>query len=438
MYSYDRRTAGKVPFVEANIEKMRKDILLLMKNVDRIQTYQDANEFRAAIRHWHDWFEDEVYQKLVPNMTMAIRRWLTGKDEYNEYFSDQEKKWLDHWEAKVRKETWDLVIALMEVPVEIAELEAKYRETSEESARTSIMYKWEQGKKKWSEKVKREARGAWAVLKEFLDWLKARNVVPEKNDTEVLRNSIEGFDVVFIGYEGEEYTYHRKALESFKIGLRLYKQQAASNLPLLLRAQLPIFFKFDCGLDKGGEYKYDHIEVCASDHNPKKFVEILAHEMGHHLYKSYLSAPMAEFWSLAVRGDYDQALDLREVLKEWKPGEYLWDLEERLVETDPVMALQLQVIHHDYSRSYHALKNLETREKMEQYLHDGGDPMVVVPKHPITSYATKNTEEAFCETVGLSVAYGAKALDPLVLSWFKTILPSEVKIASVNKLRWKV
>lgn len=406
-YSYDRR-ARAVPFGPSDVERMRKDVLMLMKNVDRVQAEGDYKKLREGTRRWAQRFHEEIYNELVPNITLAVRLWLTGDTKYNSNFEDQEQKWFKYWDQKVRKETWDLYITLGSFPHnEIA---------------------WHEEGKRWSEKVKREARKAWAILGEFLDWLKARNVTPSKTERSIEKVRLEGFNITIIGYESDE---DDKSLETFKEALRLYRKRASQVAPGLLRSQVPLVFRFDCRLDLGGEYKGSHIEICASPNStPNEMVKTLAHEMGHHLFKT-MSGAMQTFWGTAIHQDLGD-LDLRDLSKVWRSGESVWDLMDRLPSQDPVLALQLQGVFHGHS-SQQLKAGWDTLDELEDYLARGGNPLWTVPKHPVTAYGTKNSEEAFCEVIGLLVAYGPRTIDPLVRSWLETILPGAVKTATYKR-----
>ena len=56
--------------------------------------------------------------------------------------------------------------------------------------------------------------------------------------------------------------------------------------------------------------------------------------------------------------------------------------------------------------------------------------MFPVPKSPITGYAGKNTEEAFCEAVGRLVAYGPLVIPETVRGWLRAVLPG-IRIAGL-------
>jgi len=416
-YSYNR-TARIDPFTEKEVETMRKDILTLVKNVDRIEVdhydlklegvKKQYDELNAAMRAWAATYKERLYEDFIPHITVPIRVWLTGTDKFPDNPEDdrREAELVKEWDKKLRLGTWDLYINLSLPRFE----------------------HWEHEKKPWAEKVRRAARKAWKTLTDFLDWLKTRNVTPFMKTRSVEQVRLEGFNVTIIGWDPETEEYCQKALDIFKEGLRHYHQRASAVAPILLRQQVPLVFRYDCGLDKGGEYQGNHIVVCATAaKEPDEQAKTLAHEMGHHLYKQ-LSEAQVTYWIHAVHQDLGD-LDLRDLLKVWHPGESIWDLTDRLIDVDPVLKLQLEGIFYKFSQ-YQWTGNWDTREELEEYLNNGGKSTWTVPKHPITAYSSKNPEEAFCETIGNAVAFGPRTLDPLVRHWFKTIMGNTVKMAS--------
>jgi hypothetical protein len=180
-------------------------------------------------------------------------------------------------------------------------------------------------------------------------------------------------------------------------------------------------FDGEGNIDCGGRYEGDHIISCPISGPPKNYAHFIAHEMGHHIYRVYLSEADHDFWSAAVGQDYAEA-DLNDLLAEWREGEWSLDVVERLSQTDPVKALQISGL-----TIYGHLG--DTRDDVVKYLEEHG-PRVRVPTHPITGYSTKSSEEAFCEAVGMLVGYGPRAVDPMVLGWLKTILPREIRVAA--------
>jgi hypothetical protein len=291
-------------------------------------------------------------------------------------------------------------------------------------------------KDKWAARVKRKARPAWAVLQEYITWLGKAPAIDIPSDENI---ELEGFKFRILGGDNIEGNF-QDVLPRLRAALKRYRARAMKVFPWIINNQLRMELTFECGLDWAGRYHSDHIEICvfaASSESSESIAHVLAHEMGHHVYKTYLSEEAQNFWSLAIKKDRGE-LDLLALLKIWdkaKPAHRektnLSDLEDYL-KADPVMYLQVQTLTHGHGRpgkesvffSYEELKALI----------DGGTVKYPVPNNPITAYAAKNNEEAFCEAFGMLVAYGPQAVLPLVRSWLKTILP-ELRVEHHPSLR---
>lgn len=409
-------------FDTGNIEALRKEFLMLLKNVDRVDTFKDLVKFSAAVRTWREHYlqtMDSIHKGMTHTMWYAF----TGDTKYDPHYDPQVREWHKYWDTRLREGYWPLYSALGSIPFEslhswMRKWDGRF---TEDAARESILDKWQRDKKKWSDRVKREARKAWPPLDEYVKWVsERRSTNPVRDVQEVYQQTVSGFSVTFVGMD-EASSYASTALEKLQVGLAHYRERAAKVLPLLLGpAKLPIFFMLDQDIDCGGKYERDHIVICPVSDPPKEYAHIIAHEMGHHLYRVYLSNSDTDFWYHAIKQDYAKA-DLNEILQAWLPGEWYMDTVKRLASTDPVLALQIDglAVANDWG----------PRTDAEAYLQAKG-PEVYVPLHPITGYATKNAEEAFCEAVGRLVAYGPRAVPKVILSWLQLILPRELKIAS--------
>jgi hypothetical protein len=221
--------------------------------------------------------------------------------------------------------------------------------------------------------------------------------------------------------------FHDEYLEKFKEGLKLYKQRAQTVLPLLLKLQLPLVLDFSQGLDKGGSYHKSWIMInpISAYKNPGRMAQILAHEMGHHLYQRYLSDQDTHFWYMAVTGNYGQ-LDLRDVLMRYGTEGSFFE-NKRIRQEDPILYLQIQGLFEAGVSPYKEVfegRSMFSLKSVQEYLDEGGQAKWRVHGKPITGYANKSPEEAFCEAVGMLVGYGPRTVLPEVRSWLQTILPN--------------
>jgi hypothetical protein len=378
-------------FDDGLVEGLRKDFLTLMKNVPRVKDYKTGAQLREAF--------------------------IVYKRNFSTFFFDQflnvYKEEGDHRFEGLRKPAWDLYIELR-LPLEYSD------EYYSEAARFSN-YEREVGA--WEARLRTKAQKFWKAAKEALSYQTSpvEVKVPDRN-----RLVMEGFQIEVVDYDPNE-QWQSEALPKLKEALRRYRRNAAKTVPWMLKHQLPLEVSFGAKLDEGGRYRGEDIFISllsVMTGNPDNAVKTLAHEMGHHMFK-LLSGSAKEFWNTAIRQDYGP-LPLLDVLSVW-PTSMRWssDFVEMMAEKDPVLALQVDVISWGHG------ERSEWNERDDfQSAYDSGTPTVTVSRSPVTGYAGKNPEEAFCEALGLLVAYGPRAVLPLVRHWLEIVIPGEVKLAS--------
>tara|TARA_Y100000310_G_scaffold23381_1_gene22361 strand:- start:5490 stop:6152 length:663 start_codon:yes stop_codon:yes gene_type:complete len=157
-----------------------------------------------------------------------------------------------------------------------------------------------------------------------------------------------------------------------------------------------------------------------------RFVKTMAHEMGHHVYQTFLSGSDKKVWDQFIRGNYT-SLDLEYAVKQLKAVGASTVVSDKLAIEDPILFLQLGTLLHSptYKNS-----DLFTWEALEKYMEQHGEKTVRVPTLPISGYAGKNPEEAFCEALGLLVAHGPKAVLGPVRVMLRALLGSGVRTSS--------
>lgn len=420
MYSYDRRTAAQVPFTEASIDSLRKDFLTLMKSVERVTTYEEALKLDDAVRIFSDHYKEVVYDQLIEHVYDAIR-------PKHDYHTDSLLADVKYIKAQLGKECWDLRITLG-LPFESVDRAAKWdRPTSKEYALGEFMRQ----RPKWLAKVRRAAQKAWKALYSYVDRVRTfHDNTPEIEVPEDIPHEIEGFKVRIVGWDPAK--GYLTAFELIREALRRYRKRAGQVFPWMLHHMLPIELNFSAGLDEGGSYHTSYIEISGhACRTPERFTQVVAHEMGHHIFKSYLSTEQRQYWSSAVWGDYGD-LDITELLSKWPAGARdCYDAEQKLIEADPLLSLQIGAATTERSGN-ESIRDETTREDLEAMLAKG-TKTIRVPSHPVTTYAGKNPEEAFCESIGVLFAWGPRGVPDVVRGWLKTILP-EVRTASRHRV----
>ena len=404
------------------VDKMRKDFLVLMKNIPRIKDYKDAHRVKEAMKIWNNRFSELFFE-----------RFLNKGLKYDRDIKEDVRGYIDHL---LRKPAWDFHLE-MTFPIGHAD------DYWSEEARFS---QYEREVKKWSQRVRRKAQVFWKAVREAVHYYEdPENKIRYKGQNEPPtlqvempssdRAVVEGFQLIMKGYDPSE-SSNRVELEMLKEGLKTYRANASKRLPILLQKQLPVVVEFEATLDKGGEYNRNgtitFYASSAYSKGPKWVSHAMAHEMGHHLWRAVLSGAAQEFWTTAIKGDYGD-LDIQHLLDNWPGDAWAFQFSEKLGDTDPLLALQVEALSHD--RAYGGRDGLQTKEDFQKLL-DEGQRTIRVPKTPISGYANKNPEEAFCEAIGLLVTYGPRAVHEKIRGWLNIVLPGQVKMAQRIVDRW--
>jgi hypothetical protein len=448
------RTARHVQ-VGQEIAKLRKDWLNLAKSTKRVQSLQDIEDLRRGAARWAThlaglWqqIKSELRGRKRDPKMQANEGWL------NQYLENQGPLWKFNWELRNMPSygaysfrNHDEIRKNLRETGRYGEEEIedyiRYKVPTEEEQEKEAIQLWQGKARLWNQRGKKKAVAAWKWLKEYADWTASEGwyggggEAAEFNIAEKENQVIEGFNTQMIGFD-ERSESHWSQLARLRKGLRFYRQRAKLYYPWILQNQLPFEMYFAGGPGTNGSeaaatYDRTHIRLgfwAISSEEPRSIAKILAHEMGHHAWQAYLSGASKTFWDQSIKGDWGE-LDLREVLAKMKPNETLGRFGYRIEREYPVMHLQLESLLHD--PRYSSL-DLYSLHQIKEALDDGElNPVVRAPKNPITGYASKNTEEAFCETLGLLVGFGPRALLPDVKKRFRALLPN-VKLSSARKV----
>jgi len=428
-------------FTKGSIKKLRTDYFAILRNLPRVKTQKDVEVLRKGMLKFRRLLEslfDASEGYGSGSIIKAARSFIWKR------YSDpaEAKKMIDWRVGLLRKASWQLMI---EFDIRFEPEDArKNRYPGDKNLYAPLSWRppnepiggsiFDPRKvKNYRQRLGKKAKHLFDVLGYFLEW--AEKQADEPTPLTVRQpvestQEIEGFTVLVHGYDpdAEYYTNGPKlkvGYDTMVTGLRLYKQNAKKRYPELLRRMLPLKASFECDLGDGGRYENKFIRICvmAFKGNPARFAHVVAHEMGHHIYRTQVSSAAQKWWRSVIYGDYKE-LDLRKLLAAWGPKDrWLSAVRDSVRNSDPVLALQLDIIA-EWQSSHRSARGgfegLNRREEVEDALASGRK--VLLPKHPITSYAHKNPEEAFCEIVGLWVAYGKKAVHPMVMANFKYIL----------------
>jgi len=398
----------------ATVRKFRSDFLTLVGNIRRLKTYQDVLRWQEAVTQWR-----EALDQYIERAIRELKRFRTTEIPVN---------LAELWEHDLQRAVSKIRTPLYSMPMERYEFADRYTYRPHERGEVEqqLFRDFQKEAPAWDRRVRRKAQEAWrdldTVLKSMQDSLSRRDLALVVSQDETIK--INGFHVTLRGFGDRAVFSAQTVVEKLRDGLRLYEQRAKAVYPWLLRYRVPLVVNNSFDIDKGGSYSPSSktIELvpaafAADRESPRALVHILAHEMGHHIYRVVLSAKDHEFWSLAVKGDRGP-FDLREVAQKSKSS--YWVLDEDLARRDPVFALRGQGVMHD---PRYKDDGLETQDGIAAYLARGNDPIITLTTQPITGYAAKNPEEAFCEALGMVVAYGPRAVLPIVRERLSMLLP---------------
>jgi hypothetical protein len=388
------------------VQQWRLDLLRLLRSLKHVKDYDTAVEFQDVLVRYRKAFEETIIKRFIETQV----RYELGLDEHT----------ADRWYGRLRKAAYDLYYDLT-MPF-----------SRDPNVNKDTLYHRFVGEgDRWVKRIQRKARDLWKEMKLFLDQfphllnLKSNDTKPYVETLNVDNYSIDGFDVQLIGYnQGGLAENHPRLLAQAKRGFKKFAQKAKSKFPFVYRHRLPAELYFNATLNKGGVYEKDHIEIYMSalyGSDSMSFEQIYAHEMGHFVYRNYLGEAQTNFWHKAVKADYGKHLDWYKVLELWpEDKEYLFTVDDHLLDLGRyVLYLQLTSLLYSNDRSRWYMN--ATREKVEQQAEE--DRYEIVPANPISAYANKNPEEAFCEAFSRWLIYGDRAVLPIVRNWLSVILP---------------
>ncbi len=208
-----------------------------------------------------------------------------------------------------------------------------------------------------------------------------------------------------------------------RVGEALRALDEQRRVPWLPARLPPITLVNEClyvgGIRFNGGYdpRLRTVDICASwaatEESVREIAMTIAHESGHHIWRTVLSGDAQAEWTDAInRPVMVRAADIAAA---WRPGESADAFIERVSETDPVMALRL-----GGEMSFGTLAGWERGH----FAAMGPKAVVRLSANPVTIYGAKSPEEAFCEALGLLAAYGPRTVLPEVAAILQTIVPT--------------
>lgn len=471
-------TAATVTVDRAHVGALRKDVLMIARAADNVDSLEDIEQVTQAIHSWRKQWETLAYtlrQDLEGRLRQADRPY---DPTYNA--NPPNKADAENYLNRALAPMWDFDTELgrnprtdgllkdaygnpWKPPKEAFEetvrfyLDNGYAASREEAVRKAKQYhdlrplstrdeaeaasvaRWKAEAVKWTRRLREKARKAWETLNGYVDWLESWR--GGKHPLEVVHPEEEvvplaGFRVIFRGFA--ESTY-KNELESVRVGMERYRKAAAARAPLLLKMTPPIFIEWTFEPTSSGSaaayYTNNQVNITpwVISKDIDRFVKTMAHEVGHHLFRVYLAKDAKDAWAQFIRNDY-RDLDLREALAVMDKVGAKSIIDESLMREDPILHIQLSTLMND--PGYSRVADWLLASGIRKYLDAGENPIIRVPTNPITGYAGKNSEEAFCEALGNLVGYGPKAVPDAVLKMLRSVLGDGVRIASSVAAAW--
>ena len=383
-----------------------------MEAIRRLLAYKEAytNLFLSS----NDYQEKSQFEKMLLPMVRQYWHYLghTEQIEKVEYFRS--------WFRKEAGDFYDDMVPYMRIPEYYTE-----QQCFDEFARDRG--KWA---RRAREKSKRAAKAiAWLaehMPRHFDDENPPSFRLPVYKPTTV---DMHGFRVAVMDYDpakesGDSSPAHQdRQIRMFREALRIFRERGQQYFPWIVKNAIPIRLYMGlantCGAKYEGRGPGQSYVDCWIGITPEPIwaARTVAHEFGHHYWRSVLSESARKSWREMV---YNPSVEV-------KPSDVLASVpssERRFIqyikERDPVGYLRLSGAYYDPGYR----KDITLRSDLEDM---PADEPLHLRRFPITGYAAKNPEEAFCEAVSLLVGNGPSFVSDHVLRWLRTVTGGDAR-----------
>jgi hypothetical protein len=310
----------------------------------------------------------------------------------------------------------------------------------------------------------------------YVPTLLARTVAAERGEIEGFRVSVYGMRLFARAGKAEE--FYRSMTEAIPVSLRIVRRQAERYFPAMLREYKPsqTVFNLAPAFDQGGGlYYHNGKTVVLFPHSytlPRAMATTLVHEIGHHVWRDFLSPAKQQVWIDAVEKDapYDLTI-LREAMQahrderyadyyknlsekarrymdehpeeRWKPevkagtyavrnalkerNGYLYVLTERLLYQYVYKQQDTSLGGWQSGEGVGGLTQDTTLEELDALIAAkeaaGEAPLVYFKGLPTTVYGATNVEEGWCEAFSYYIVYGPGTVLPELRAAMRRLLP---------------
>lgn len=406
-----------VAFTHEFVDGMLKDFRLLMRQVNKAKNYSEAIYIHQAFVRYRKQFEilfSREHEDTTGRMLHAFERSVYNKNSKLGPIESRRDHYA-YWRDKIGADTWDFIIGL-QPPIAFA---------TEYWSKEDRFRKFKEKEPSWRRSINRAAKKAFGVLHEFIDWLEVHEIPLTMQISKDDTLEVAGIPVILKDFDPNDKgtswrTSHMGTLKRLKAGILHYVERCETVYPPLLQKQLPIVALFSSQIGSGGRYYGDRQSISPDKYKTvKEIAQVLAHEQAHHIYKG-LGYKAHNAWGRLLHSDYT-SMDIEQLLKIWPEEDRYRDWEKEFKRTNPALYIQYDMMKHGYNRR----PELWSRDDFAKVAERG--EKLSVPRHPITTYADKNQEEAFCEALSHYVIYGPQFVYPIVRMWLRIILGDELR-----------
>lgn len=460
-----KKKAGKQVLTPKVIGDLHKETLTFVSNIKKERVdYDNIGEFMGALDAFREKLsnlnlslmelDSELTDKLSDLLSseqgdMTSRERVSLAQEgltfsKRKYFQPMINQILQlpsakRYEAQTKESVFPLLLQKGYTEEQVTNYLQNNSLPTQEELDNKSMDEWYKEAKSWvrkTERLSREMKNNLLNYQAFLEREQEKlgiSLVLHKSTVESAQ--IEGFQLKMHDFGGDPVVSER--LGALNKALKIFKTNAKARCPIMLKRMVPFNVYWEGiglpsiarGSGVAGLYFPRNQVITITPYgllqDPRKLAHVIAHEMGHHLYRHF-SKDQKTFWDLAMFEDYKGKLSIQYLLDLMDEHRIRNLYSTRWMQVDPIVYIQVQTI------AYGSSNALSSRSDLEQALLDG-QTHIRVPKNPITGYAATNHEEAFCEALGMFVAYGPRTVLPLVVKWLSTLIGINKRGSEISK-----
>ena len=391
------------------IEGLRQEVLRILRTVESASTYAEATSIRQYLAAWVPAFEDRMM-----HLADAAQRVLAPGDRF-----DAEPV------RAVRTLARDLAHRLL---YEFDERPMGHHLAPDDFERWTFAT-WLRTRDATVRRLRELAQRLWRALREAHDAAAHRGATLTLTAEEPRPYRLAGFDVALVG--DAQVPGAGDFVRRFERLLRVLRERLDRVMPGAAALFCPIVLVWGAGYDARlmGQYfpASEVIEMYPEGLEGVRddgVVAAVAHEGGHHLWRRVLDSAARAEWAAFVEQSL-VTLDLATLRAAWETAQAmvgeplsLLEVAQVLRAHDPRLALQVESLLNVPDAPWRPDVTLAELDAAASRT----SPKVL--RDPITAYARKNAQDAFCEALALLVGYGGHTLPGDVRQWLRVVVPA--------------